>query len=83
MSQSSAEYLLTLVVILAVTVLPLAAWDGLRALGRRIADWADRTVNDHVTRALDDPATRPMQYWRPTTSLDAAQDRHRANGEES
>ena len=39
--------------------------------------------HDHTRVTLDDPATRPMQYWRPTTSLDATQDRHRANGEES
>ena len=39
--------------------------------------------HDHTRVTLDDPATRPMQYWRPTTSLDTREDRHRANGEES
>ena len=39
--------------------------------------------HDHTRVALDDPAARPMQYWRPTTSLDATEGRHRANGEES
>ena len=39
--------------------------------------------HDHARVTLDDPATRPMQYWRPTTSLDTREDRHRTNGEES
>ena len=50
----------------------------------------DATVNllappkhNHTRVTLDDPATRPMQYWRDTTSLDTREDRHRDNGEES
>ena len=77
-----------LLLVIALGLFVFVLW--VRAVVRDEDRRRDATVDllypprhNHARVALDDPATRPMQYWRDTTSLDAAEDRHRANGEES